>query len=436
MERRARALPLFFTLVILVAMGRGCFADEYRFDVDEFEKKPYHLGGYAEFRPVLFGLDRNAALYRLRFFNRDEGDVTAEYNGALQLEGSLEKGIGRLFVRLHNDFQSSSLGESFRTTVYDGYLSLKPSSSLTIDIGKKSLRWGKGYAWNPVAFIDRPKDPDDPELNLEGFIVVSADYIKSFAGAVRTISITPVLLPAYSWMNDDFGNPRHINIGGKLYLLAYDTDIDLVFLTGGSKPTRYGIDFSRNITPNFEVHGEFAYFQDVQKETVDAQGRVSKHEFDKTSWLLGIRYLSESETTYIVEYYRNDAGFNKDEMRGFYSFIDNAFDTYRDKGDDTLIRKAANQAKSGYAGMNPMKDYLYVRISRKDPFGALYFTPAITSIINLNDESFSLSPEILYNGITNLELRLKANVLIGGNGSEYGEKQNDYRIELRMRYYF
>jgi len=436
MERCAWALPLFVALALLVAMGCDCFAEEYRFNVAEFEKKPYHLGGYAEFRPIVFGLDRDAALYRLKFYNRDEGDTTAEYNGTLQLEGSLEKGIGRLFVRLNNDFQSSYLGKSFRTTVYDGYLSLKPSSSLTIDIGKKSLRWGKGYAWNPVAFIDRPKDPDDPELNLEGFIVVSADYIKSFDGAVRTISITPVLLPVYSWLNDDFGKLRHINIGGKLYLLAYDTDIDLLFLTGGGKSNRYGVDFSRNITSNFEVHGEFAYFEDVKKETVDAEGRVAEHEFDTTSWLLGIRYLSESETTYIVEYYRNGAGFSKGEMQGFFSFIDNGFATYRDNGDDTLLRKAANLAKSGYAGMNPLKDYLYVRISQKDPFDTLYFTPAITSIINLNDGSFSLSPEILYTGITNLELRLKTNVLVGGNGSEYGEKQNDYRVELRLRYYF
>ena len=47
--------------------------EEYKFDVSEIEKKPYHIGGYAEFRPILFGLDRDAALYKLRFYDRDEG---------------------------------------------------------------------------------------------------------------------------------------------------------------------------------------------------------------------------------------------------------------------------------------------------------------------------------------------------------------------------
>jgi hypothetical protein len=151
----------FLSAVLLAAAlfwfgGAGALAEEYRFDVAEFEKKPYHLGGYAELRPVLFGLDRDAALYHLRFFDRDEGKTTAEYNGRLQIEGSLEKGIGRAFVRINSDYSNSYLGESFRTTFYDGYLSLKPSPSLTLEAGKISLRWGTGYAWNPVAFLVRP----------------------------------------------------------------------------------------------------------------------------------------------------------------------------------------------------------------------------------------------------------------------------------------
>jgi hypothetical protein len=42
----------------------------------------------------------------------------------------------------------------------------------------------------------------------------------------------------------------------------------------------------------------------------------------------------------------------------------------------------------------------------------------------------------LYTPVTNLELRLKAGLLVGTADSEYGEKQNDYRLELRVRYYF
>ena len=61
-------------LFILWAWGSSALAEEeYKFELSEIEKKPYHLGGYLELRPVLFGLDRDASLYKLKFFNRDEG---------------------------------------------------------------------------------------------------------------------------------------------------------------------------------------------------------------------------------------------------------------------------------------------------------------------------------------------------------------------------
>jgi hypothetical protein len=410
-------------------------AEEYTFDVSEIEKKPYHIGGYAEIRPVFFGLDRDASLYKLKFYNRDEGSTLEEYNATLQLEGSLEKGIALLFVRTNTDYKNSYLGEDFKTTVYEGFLSLKPSSSLTIDIGKKTLKWGKGYAWNPVAFVDRPKDPDEPDLNLEGFIVASADYIKSFQGPLKTISFTPVLVPAYGDVNDDFGETGHMNFAAKLYLLLYDTDIDFILLAGGSKTTRYGMDFSRNINTNFEIHGEFAYINNYKKISVDSDGSTVVTQYDAKSALIGMRYLTEKDTTYILEYYRNGTGFSPTEMRDYFTFINKGYDTYVSTGSDALLKKAS-MIGSNYGRPNPMKNYLYLRVSQKEPFDILYFTPSITGILNISDKSFSLSPEFLYAGITNLELRLKTSLISGERLTDYGEKQNDYKVEFRARYYF
>jgi hypothetical protein len=62
-----------------------------------------------------------------------------------------------------------------RRHLYEGFLSLNSSSSWTIDAGKKTFKWGKGYTWNPVAFIDRPKNPDDPEVGTEGIFARPAD---------------------------------------------------------------------------------------------------------------------------------------------------------------------------------------------------------------------------------------------------------------------
>jgi len=44
--------------------------------------------------------------------------------------------------------------------------------------------------------------------------------------------------------------------------------------------------------------------------------------------------------------------------------------------------------------------------------------------------------EASYGPKTNLEFRLRSTFLVGDKKTEYGEKQNDYKIELRVRYYF
>jgi len=425
-----------YVLCVMLLSSSALAAEEYKFDLSEIEKKPYHLGGYGELRPVLFALDRNVALYRLKFYNRDEGRTIEEYNFRLQLEGSYERGIARVFARVNGDLSYTYQGRSDDTRLYEGFLSLKPYNSFTLDIGKKTIKWGKGYAWNPVAFIDRPKDPDEPDLALEGFWVVSTDFIKSFSGPLKTASLTPVLMPVLKDINDEFGIQDRINAAAKLYLLLYDTDIDFIVFTGGSRTTRYGIDFSRNIRTNFEIHGELAYIQDYKKRYIDKTGNALTSDYNAKSYLLGIRYLTQKDLTYILEYYRNDTGFTKDEMGDYFSFIDLGYRTYLSSRNDALLRKALNVTEGNYGRPNPMRDYLYLRVSQKEPFDILYFTPSMTGILNLNDHSFSISPEFLYTGITNLELRLKAIFLLGGDNSEYGEKQNNHRIELRVRYYF
>ena len=39
---------------------------------------------------------------------------------------------------------------------------------------------------------------------------------------------TTALIPVYDYVNAKFGEPRHVNFASKLYLLLYDTDIDLI----------------------------------------------------------------------------------------------------------------------------------------------------------------------------------------------------------------
>lgn len=434
---KKRLAPAVLTILFLFLPALAAAQGDYTFDLAETEKRPYHFGGYVEFKPVLNGLDRDASFYKLRFADNPQGQTLAEVNGRVQLEGSYEKELYRLYVKTNTDLKYSSPdGSSERSVFYEAYGTLKASPSLSVDAGKKTLKWGKGYAWNPVAFVDRPKDPDDPELGLEGFIMATADVIKSFEGPLKTFSFTPVVLPVYDHVNDAFGSSDKLNVAARFYFLLYDTDIDLMFMTGGSRPDRYGVDFSRNITPAFEIHGEYAYVRNSRKTVLDAKGNMTTTESEAHNYLAGIRHLAPFDLTTIVEYYHNGAGFTGDELENFHAAVNRAYSLYQATGNGAALANARSLADSGYGRAGAGRDYLYVRFSQKEPFNLLYITPALTWIMNLEDRSFSLTPEVLYTGFTNWELRFRTAFIAGGRSTEFGERQNDYRLELRIGYYF
>jgi hypothetical protein len=207
-------------------------------------------------------------------------------------------------------------------------------------------------------------------------------------------------------------------------------------MTGGSRPDRYGVDFSRNINTNFEVHGELAYFSNFQKSVLDINGNRYLVEGDAVSYVIGIRHLTTFDLTTIIEYYHNGLGFSGDDMKNYYAYITRGYSTYQTTGNATILGNAQQMAEGGYGRFSAMVNYLYVRFSQKEPFDILYFTPSLTWMMNTDDQSWSLTPELLYTGFTNWEFRIRSGIIIGARNSDFGEKQNDYRIELRVGYYF
>ena len=421
---------------LLLAQAAAAWAAEsYTFDVSAFEKKAFELGGYAELRQEYSVLNQDGAIYLLNFYNDPHSHLN-ETIATLKPSGKLRYKDASLNFRANLQYDWGTLGSDHDGRWDELYGSYKPNPGLTLDAGKIALRWGKGYAWNPIAFVERVKDPNDPELAREGFTMLTGDVIRNFEGPLRTVAFTPVVLPANNNINPDFGTGSHTNIAAKLYLLYRDTDIDFAFLSNGSRSSRYGFDFSRNLATNLEIHGEWAHISDARRSVTNASGGTNVVGGDDIQYLLGLRYLSAQDTTYIFEYYRNGPGLSESEMDGFVQFVDNAYAQYLATGNATALNQAASVVRSGYGLPNPGRNYLYLRVAQKEPFDILYFTPAITVIANADDWSSSITPELLYTGFKDIELRLRAVFLTGGAGTEYGERLNSRRFELRARLYF
>ncbi|MDO9043618.1 MAG: hypothetical protein Q7U64_14960 [Desulfocapsaceae bacterium] len=435
-QTRRRHVASGIFLFVLILPFQVLAVDEYSFDLKEFEDQNLKWGGYLEGKWEHSALNREGALTVLNDFHdlRSTRDIIG---ATVQLDGSYKQGMTSLnWVAQVTGSQDESSWQD-QADIFEAYASIKINPGLSLDAGKKTFKWGKGYAWNPVGFIDRPKDPNNPEDAMEGYIGTGLDLVKSYDGPLQTVALTTVALPVWQEVNEDFGARDNLNLAAKLYLLYLDTDIDLVGFTGNSRSTRYGVDFSRNLATNFEIHGELAHIPKQRQIVCDALTGLSlPRERSDTSYLLGLRYLTENDMTTIVEFYHNDDGYTEAEQEDFFRLIDRGYAAYLSNGDSSLLHQASRIGQSGYLAPQSGRDYLYTRITWKEPYDILYFTPGVTAIVNTDDQSFSVSPETVYTGFTNWELRLRFSWLQGQIYSEYGEKQNSNKVEFRVRYFW
>lgn len=409
-------------------------AEEFKFDANEFEKKTLEFSAYLEQKEEGLKLRGDSPAYKLAYPGEAERNGLLRSTTTLEASGKLNLDPFVADLRV----QASTARDALVTTtntgkVMEGGLRWSAGPGLTLDLGKRVQRWGKGYAWNPVGFVERLKDPNDPLLSREGYEMVSGEWTKSFSGPISAISFTGLIVPTNERMNADFGNTKGLNPAAKLYLLALDTDIDLMWRGKGAKPQSFGFDFSRNLSTALEVHGEWAHTLDAPHNTVTASGVTSSQVLSSNSYLLGLRYLTPGEVTWIGEYYRNGAGYSAGELDNYYQFLDGALAT---SASSVLINKARTVAQSGYGKPNPGRDYLYVKASVSEPLDWLYGAASLAAMTNLNDGSWQITPEVSYTGFNNVELRARLIFLGGQPNSEFTGKTMSSRLEMTARFFF
>jgi hypothetical protein len=422
-------------LVLLLAAAGARAADQYSFDASRYEKKPYELGGYVQLEQDAFTLNRSGAQYKLGYYGQPQRADLDQTTGILELTGKLRQGIGTFDFRTFSSAQSNELASDQTNRFYEAAYSLRPSPGTTVEAGKRALSWGKGYAWNPIGFVQRPKDPNDPQLAREGYVMADGDFIWNPGGALQTVAFTPVLMPVGDQVNNDFGSSRHLNPAFKLYALYRDTDLDFAWQGQGSRPGRFGFDFARNLETNFEIHGEWARILQFPQVVTDASGRTSTEVSNATSYLLGLRYLTQGNTTWIAEVYHNGTGYSEYEADQFYQLVDAAFAPAVPPG-SPLLQRALALGQGPYSRPFAGRNYAYFRAQQQDAFGVVYFQPAVFALVNLDDGSFQVTPELDYTGFKNVELRLRLYLLHGDSLTDFGEKPNTRKVELYARFYF
>ncbi len=362
-------------------------ADDYSFDMESIETKSFEYSGYLRTEYKYQNLNTDSPLYTL--LGREDKTQNTSLNEALfrftyyQDDFKLISALSARYVNIDGTDESLF-------TAYQLYAHHTFSINHSIDVGKKTLKWGKGYFFNPAAFLDRPKDPTQPENAYEGYVMANYSYNKSFEGDLQNLKLDFIYMPTTSSVNGDFYHATSTNLALKLYLLYLDTDIEFIYLYSDEQKDKIGFTFSKNIFPHFEIHGE-----------------VAKELNGYHSYLLGLKYVTQSDITITSEYYYDSDGLTKDEIRSSLKLL-------------------------AFAG----KSYFVNKFSKKEPFGIVYSSVYFRDMFNTEDHSHLDALGFIYTFKNNIEIDLSYNLNTGNEESEFGKKMVSDFAWLKATWYF
>ena len=120
--------------LLLAQTAAAWAAESFTFDVSEFEKKPFELGGYVELRQERSQLNQDGAIYRLNFYSNPHSHLD-ETIVNLKPSGKLRHGDASLNFRANLEGNWGTLGSESHFRWDEFYGSYKPNPGLTVDAG-------------------------------------------------------------------------------------------------------------------------------------------------------------------------------------------------------------------------------------------------------------------------------------------------------------
>ena len=371
----------------------------------------------------------NSPIARLQFFQQTIPDAASQYRLEPYLQAAYTTPDVSFLMRLHAMYYDDRRSS---VDLFEAFARYNPSIQTSLQAGKSVYTWGKGYAFNPVGFVNPVKDPENPDLAQAGLFSAHAEYVGSFSsGPIQSFSALIVAVPAGPALNDRFGDVGKTDVAVKFSALLWDADLDLMTYQSATAPDRYGMDVSTNLLENLEIHAEASVAQDVSRASVQ-DGFVKQVLTDAFDLLAGIRFLSSTNTTVIVEYYRSGIGMDEPEFQSYRTFLANA----ADEGSSAAVQRALQSNQSFFRTNTLMREYVYVKASHPEPFDWLYVTPSAFAIVNVKDGSALAAFPVSYKPATNIEFLFWPTFLLGSDTSEFGTRQARQRLELWMRVFF
>ncbi len=328
---------------------------------------------------------------------------------------------------------TNRVGPSYAASIHELSADISLSDNVNLLIGKKILKWGTGYAFNPTGVIEPQRSPSDPTDRLsqnDGRTLVSLTAYS------RTSSFT------FVYVNDAVISTRAFQWGAqeaavRAYFFLNGLDLSLVGHYREFDRLQIGGNGSYVIGDNLELHAEFLGQRGSSLKIhpiilTDNASQVFLSDptaplFDRSSklflkMLLGGQYTFDNGINVILEYYHNDEGLSGKEWQRWMNFVTfhNAVlqgTTAVDESLQPLSRANLYWALSTLSPRGTLRDYIFARGSWSDePWN----TEAIAFIDIDDGGSLTVVPTLSWQVSKFASIYTRAAAYFGGRGTEFG----------------
>jgi len=327
-----------------------------------------------------------------------------------------------------DNLRSPDYTYSFREFSFDYSL----SDAVDITIGKKILKWGTGYAFNPTGVVEPQRSPSDPSDRLgqnEGSKIAEIDYFKG-RSSLTFVYVNDARVDSWKW---HWGVQE---VAARAYTFLNGLDLSLVAHYREGDRLEVGTNGSYVLGSNLELHAEFlgkkgssALYHNIITTDDDQQVfasypyvplyRYSNQIFYK--FLLGGQFTFDNGLNIAVEYYRNTEGLTTMEWQRWMKFVkfQNGIQQGSVPVSPDLVAPSRFNLLWALQTLSPrgaMQDYCFGReYFAEDRWGI-----ELIEFINAQDFSTVIIPTVSFKLSENFSTYARLALFTGRSDSEFG----------------
>lgn len=408
------------------------------------------------------GLELGRSLVREAQLNPDESFTKQQSYSALYSEINADcfndqgkfhlKGYGeRIESYGRNGIAQEHAGHEYNGFIREAYISLSPTTSLFVDIGKKDIRNGQLFFVSPLDFLQNPTNYSQRAIinaagvswrdtYREGAWAAQASWFNSY-GTLELAVLPKLTNDPNTQAISDWSSLQRSNAQERYYA-AYTTSIledfnpRLVVVAGDNLAAGLGTSgfLSDNWILNIELSAsEKSHIRKVNPQALrkfqafqlpSAEELFSEQQQDAFyQFAAGLRYTTENNLAISLEYLYQDQGLNSNDWNDYFAILDISEQAFQVSRIDAFrgypllfAQEADNNARRD---LMMGRQYAMVHMQR-DNAELQKLSWETATIYNIEDRSYAFNLHLSSQVSRHFEVYVGGGYLGGSDNSEFG----------------